>query len=289
MTGGEVILDVRRLRRQFQLRGGMTIQAVDGVSFQLHAGEIFGLVGESGCGKSTLARTLTGIYAPTSGEIFFKGQRVFDAGRNTLCRDMQIVFQDADAALNPRMTVGESIAESLLLRGMRGTDARRRVSRLLSEVGLDDGYRHRYPDEISGGQRQRVCIARVIGAEPALIVADEPIASLDVSMQAQIVNLFLDLQEKNRFSLIFISHDLSMVRFISDRIGVMYRGKLVEIAEAETLFADPLHPYTRSLLSSVPLPDPRREKRRETRVFDAAAPMPDGVLHEASPGHYVMR
>lgn len=288
----DCILRTVDLRQYFYPGRSLTIKALDGVSLSLRRGEIFGLVGESGCGKSTLARTLMGIYTPTSGEIYYEGRRVSDSSvyrrdSHLLRQGMQMIFQDSESALNPRMTVAEIIREPFAIQRARLDE--NRVDELLASVGLDGAYKARYPGELSGGQRQRACIARCIGTNPKLIVADEPIASLDASVQAQVVNLFLDLQAERRFVFLFISHDLSMTRFISDRIGVMYRGKLVEVAPTEALFSRPLHPYTRSLISAVPIPDPRLERERKIVSFNPELFNPDGALKEESPGHYVLR
>lgn len=289
------ILEVRNLKQYFQINSHFTVKAVDDISFTIHNGEIFALVGESGSGKSTVARTLMGIYPPTEGEIFFKGQDVTDRKerrqhQNDLHRNMQIIFQDSAAALNQRMTVEKIVKEPLVVnhifKNRKELDSR--ITELLQLVGLNETYRQKYPPEISGGQRQRVAIARSIALQPDLIIADEPIAALDVSIQAQIVNLFKHLQAEHHFSFLLIAHDLSIVRFISDRVGVLYRGKLVEVAPTKILFENPQHDYTKSLLSAVPVPDPFVEKNKKILDFDSAAFTGEGGMQEIEPGHFVL-
>lgn len=290
------ILRVNELREYFRISRSMTIKAVDGVSFDVKKGEVFGLVGESGSGKSTLARTVMGLYPPTSGEIWYKGNRISDReiyrqNEADIHRGMQIIFQDSAAALNPRMTVEEIIAEPLKVNHLYADKAalRERLLLLLDRVGLDESYLPKYPPEISGGQRQRVAIARGISTDPELIIADEPVASLDVSIQAQIITLFQHLQREHQFSFLLIAHDLAVIKFISNRVGVMLHGSLVELAPTKELFANPLHSYTKALLSAMPVPDPRFEKKRQRVDYDPAQLSPNTSLQEVSPGHFVLR
>ena len=290
----EILLEVQDLTHLFPLTKRAVVRAVDGVSFQVRRGEIFGLVGESGSGKSTVARCVMNLYRPRGGRILYKGIDVCDpaafrANRRMLQRTRQMIFQDSGSSLNQRMRVWEIIAEPLRIQRIappRGS-LREEAAFQMHYVGLDAGYLDRYPPELSGGQRQRVAIARALAMEPELLVADEPIASLDVSIQAQIVNLFKHLQQEHGFSFLFIAHDLAMVEFLCDRVGVMYRGRLVEAGPAAEVFAHPGHPYTRALLSSIPIPDPRRERARRPEIFSGEAL--GGRLAEISPGHYVLR
>ena len=290
----EILLEVQDLTHLFPLTKRAVVRAVDGVSFQVRRGEIFGLVGESGSGKSTVARCVMNLYRPRGGRILYKGIDVCDpaafrANRRMLQRTRQMIFQDSGSSLNQRMRVWEIIAEPLRIQGVvppRGS-LREEAAFQMHYVGLDAGYLDRYPPELSGGQRQRVAIARALAMEPELLVADEPIASLDVSIQAQIVNLFKHLQQEHGFSFLFIAHDLAMVEFLCDRVGVMYRGRLVEVGPAAEVFAHPGHPYTRALLSSIPIPDPRRERARRSEIFSGEAL--GGRLAETGPGHYVLR
>ena len=269
---------------------------MDDVSFQLRRGEILGLVGESGSGKSTVARCAMNVLKPTEGRILYKGVDVYDpkqfrANRRMLQTTRQLIFQDSTSSLNQHMTVADVIAEPMAIhriRPKRGT-LRAEAEFQLKYVGLDPTYLDKYPPELSGGMRQRVAIARALSMEPELLVADEPIASLDVSIQAQIINLFKHLQDEHGFSFLFIAHDLAVVRYLCDRVGVMYRGKLVELAPTQALFDDPRHPYTRSLLSAIPIPDPRRERARTLHSFDASQFDREGVLTEVAPDHYVFQ
>lgn len=291
----ESIVTVRHLTHHFKLTKKISIKAVDDVSFSIENGEIFGLVGESGSGKSTIARCIMNIHKPTGGDIIFEGINTTDprcAKKNkaTLQTQRQIIFQDSASSLNQRMTVQEIIAEPMKINHVKPPRGsyRKEAAFQLKYVGLDESYLDKYPSEMSGGQRQRVAIARALSMEPNLLVADEPIASLDVSIQAQIVNLFKHLQKEHGFSILFIAHDLAMVEYLCDRIGVMYRGRLVELAETEELLRNPLHPYTRMLLSAIPCPDPVRERNRpkvspEDMVFDT-----EGDFREVSPGHFVL-
>jgi oligopeptide transport system ATP-binding protein len=293
----EKILEIKNLSQHFKLDKNTVVKAVDNITFEIYKGEIFGLVGESGSGKSTLGRSIIKLHKPTSGEIVYKGNKISDKKiykreKNFLNKSMQIIFQDSTSSLNPRMTVGDIIVEPLKIQGTYNSKEERlnKVYEMLSLVGLDKSYINRYPTEFSGGQRQRIGIARALCVNPEFIIADEPIASLDVSIQAQIVNLFKKLQKERDLTCLFIAHDLSMVRHISDRIGVMYNGKLVELAEANELYNNPIHPYTKSLLSAIPVPDPKYAKRRtkiryNPSIHDYSEDKPKWI--EISSGHYV--
>lgn len=292
----EALLRVEHLSKAFPLSRRQTLWAVNDVSFSLAPGEVFGLVGESGSGKSTLARTIAGLLSPTSGHVYLEGQELSapHAARHKkrVAHTLQFLFQDSMASLNPRMTIGALIEEPLVIHRI-GTRAARKQQALslMALVGLEAALYAHYPAEFSGGMRQRVCIARALALEPRLLIADEPIASLDVSMQAQVVNLFQSLCRERGLALLFIAHDLSMVRHISHRIGVLCHGHLVELAPADELCAHPLHPYTRSLLSAVYAPDPRAARAQQRRPFDTNAffkGLPRCTWQETSPGHFVL-
>ncbi|MBC8531458.1 ABC transporter ATP-binding protein [Gehongia tenuis] len=309
-----MLLEVNNLKKYFDLPGHRVLKAVDDVSFAIEKGETLGLVGESGCGKSTLGRTVIGLYEPTAGEIMFAGQRIDNLKgreRRELTRNVQMIFQDPYASLNPRMTVQEIIGEGIdihqLYKGKRRQD---RIMELLSLVGLNEEHANRFPHEFSGGQRQRIGIARALAIEPKLIICDEPISALDVSIQAQVVNLLDDLQQQLGLTYLFIAHDISMVKHISNRIAVMYLGSIVELATSEELIGHPLHPYTKALLSSVPFADPVESRRRGRIKLEGDVPNPINTppgckfqgrcpicqdacrqeappMREVSPGHFV--
>ena len=286
----DILLDVRHLSHCFPLPGRQTLRAVDDVSFQLRRGEILGLVGESGCGKSTVARCVMNVYRPTAGHIYYDGidtcdAAQFRANRRRLEAERQIIFQDSTSSLNPRMTAAEIIAEPMRIHRVkppRGS-LRAEAAFQLYYVGMEESYLDKCPPEMSGGQRQRVAIARALSMEPKLLVA-----ALDVSIQAQIINLFSHLRQEHGFSILFIAHDLSMVEYLCDRVGVMYRGKLVEIGPTEAVFARPRHDYTRALLSAIPLPDPIRERQRQRVDFDAVTFCREGTMTETEPGHFAL-
>ncbi|MBE6974241.1 MAG: ABC transporter ATP-binding protein [Ruminococcaceae bacterium] len=291
----EILLDIRHLTHVFKLSKQVSVKAVDDVSFQMRRGEIFGLVGESGSGKSTVARCIMNVYRPAAGEILYKGVNVCDRKQFVKHRKMlesqrQIIFQDSTSSLDQRMKVADIVAEPMAIHRVkppRGT-LRAEAEFQLKYVGMDAVYLDQYPGELSGGQRQRVAIARALSMEPELLVADEPIASLDVSIQAQIVNLLRHCNREHGCSILFIAHDLSMVEYLCDRVGVMYRGKLVELAPVAELYADPRHPYTRALLSAIPVPDPVLERQRRRLDLDEDTFDLEGVLTEVTPGHFVL-
>jgi oligopeptide transport system ATP-binding protein len=314
------LVRVENLTKYFPIKAGILqrkvgdVKAVDGVSFDIWRGETLGMVGESGCGKTTVGRTILRIYYPTSGEIYFDGiplSSVKNKPLRQMRRRMQMVFQDPYASLNPRLTAGEIVGEPLEIHALaRGAEKQKRVAELFEMVGLSREYINRYPHEFSGGQRQRIGLARALALTPDLIICDEPIAALDVSIQAQIVNLMEELQEELNLTYLFIAHDLSMVKHISDRVLVMYVGKVMELADREELYESPLHPYTKALLSAVPIPDPEYEMRRKRIILSGDLPSPahpppgcrfhtrcpiaeqkcmlsEPTLREVSPGHMV--
>lgn len=296
MSDREVLLEVKNLKQYFPINRKKIVKAVDDISFKIYKGETFGLVGESGSGKSTTGRTIIKLYKPTAGEVYLEGLRIDGKlKRNDEIRvnkDIQMIFQDPMACLNPRMKIENIVAEGLDINHMYKSKKERReiVIQMLKRVGLDEQHVERYPHEFSGGQRQRIGIARALAVEPKLIIADEPISALDVSIQAQVVNLMNELKEKLGLTYLFIAHDLSMVKYISDRIAVMHKGKIVELSTSDQLFLNPLHPYTKSLISAIPLPDPEKERKRKRMIYDPSihdysVDKPKWV--EIEPGHFI--
>ena len=322
MSDQKILLQIENLKKYFPVKGDRLfekkyVQAVESVSFFIYRGETLGIVGESGCGKTTLGRTIIRLYEPTSGRIVYDGTPIYDSEQNIAVkmlpyrRKMQIIFQDPSASLDPRMTVGEIVGEALDIHGLFQGKAewRERINQLLDEVGLNTEHANRFPHEFSGGQQQRVGIARALAVEPEFIVCDEPISALDVSIQSQVVNMLEDLQREKHLTYLFIAHDISVVRHISNRIGVMYLGQMVELAESCELCSHPIHPYTESLLSAVPIPDPDVTRGRQRILLEGEIPSPlnppsgcrfhtrcphatdrcrqeQPVLKEQSPGHY---
>lgn len=287
----DLLLDVRGLSKSYLLPRGSSVDALHDFSLQLRKGEILGLVGESGSGKSTALRCIMGLLRPDSGTVHYQGVNIWDsrqrrANRELLESSRQIIFQDSASSLNPRMNVAQLIAEPLAVH--RGKLPHRQAVSLLNAVGLDAGCLKRFPGELSGGQRQRVAIARALSVKPALLAADEPTAALDVSIQAQILNLFRQLQQEYGFSILFVAHDLAVVRWLCHRTAVLCRGRLVELAPTADLFRAPRHPYTKALLSAIPIPDPRLERARTPLSFDPACFRWDGTLREAGPEHFVL-
>ena len=310
----EKLISLDNVCKYFNVGRGKTLKAVDGITLDIYRGETLGVVGESGCGKSTLGRVVMGIYHPTSGKLEYEGQEVNlrkTKDRFQYSKKAQIIFQDPYASLNPRMTVGDIIAEGLEIHGMYTKEQRtRRVYELLETVGLNKEHANRFPHEFSGGQRQRIGIARALAIEPEFIVCDEPISALDVSIQAQVINLLHDLQERMGLTYLFIAHDLNIVKYISDRIAVMYLGSMVELATSDELYANTLHPYSKALLSAVPIPDPKLEAQKKRQIIEGDVPSPINkpkgcafssrcplacdkcrqsapTLKEAAPGHFV--
>ena len=275
------LIEARNLSKSFAIGGGFlakkkVVRAVEDVSLQIQRGETFGLVGESGCGKSTIGRTLLRLYEPTSGQIFFEGSDITKANMRPYRKKMQIVFQDPYASLDPRMTVGDIVGEPLDIYHAYESKAERRekILELLNLVGLNSEHMNRYPHEFSGGQRQRVSIARSMALRPDFMVCDEPISALDVSIQAQVINMLMELQQKLNMTYLFIAHDLNVVRHISKRVGVMYLGSLVEVCDADERTKNPLHPYTQALLSAIPIPDPNVSRSRHRVVLEGEVPSP---------------
>lgn len=281
-NGGPALVAVRDLKKHFPIKRGFwsrtvgSVKAVDGITFSIQPGEVLGLVGESGCGKTTAGRCILRLIEPTGGEVEFRGEDVLALDRSeirSLRREMQIIFQDPYSSLNPRLTVGSMLVEALRIHGIaQGADGKARAKELLEVVGLLPQHANRYPHEFSGGQRQRIGIARALSVDPKFIVCDEPVSALDVSVQAQVINLLLDLKEEFDLTFLFIAHDLAVVEHISDRVAVMYLGKLMELAEADELYRNPLHPYTKALMSAIPVPDP--VVKRERIMLEGDVPSP---------------
>ena len=290
----EKILEIKDLCMEFQ-DGKQTVKAVNHVSFDVYKGENFGLVGESGCGKTTLGRTLIRLYDPTSGQILFNGKNISGklnrADRDYVTRNLAMIFQDPISSLNPRMTVQEIIEEGLKTRGEKDKEVlRKAVSDILKKVGLLPEHGTRYPHEFSGGQRQRIGIARSLVVKPSFIIADEPVSALDVSIQAQVINLLMDIKKEMDLTILFIAHNLAVVKYFSDRIGVMYFGNMVELADADELYDHPVHPYTKALLSAIPQPDPLSEKSKERLYYDPSIhdySVEQPRFQEIRPGHFV--
>jgi oligopeptide transport system ATP-binding protein len=295
MSNNNKLLEVKKLKMHFPLTsGGLlkrrigAIRAVDGIDFDIKDGETLGLVGESGCGKSTTARCVSQLHKPTSGEVLLEGNDITDVSRTDLLKarmDMQMIFQDPYASLNPRMTAGNIISEPLQIYKNRGmldiskVEIIEKIESLMEKVGLSHHFRNRYPHEFSGGQRQRIGVARALALNPKLILADEPVSALDVSIQSQILNLLTDLREEMNLSYLFIAHDLAVIQHISDRVAVMYLGKIMEVSESKELYKKPLHPYTVALLSAVPIPDPKIERKRKRIILTGDVPSPDTERH----------
>lgn len=278
---GKPLFEARHIVKEFQIGGGLLaksriVHAVDDVSFSINKGETLGLVGESGCGKSTIGRTILRLYEPTSGQILLDGEDITHVNMRPYRKRMQIVLQDPYASLDPRMTVGDIVGEPLDIHGVceNKADRQDRILELLSLVGLNSEHMNRYPHEFSGGQRQRVSIARAMALHPDFMVCDEPISALDVSIQAQVINMLMELQQKLGMTYLFIAHDLNVVRHISQHVGVMYLGSLVEVCDADSLYKNPMHPYTQALLSAIPIPDPEVSRKKQRVVLEGDVPSP---------------
>lgn len=314
MAEKEVLIEVKDLKKYFNVGKNAVLKAVDGVNFKIYKGETLGLVGESGCGKTTCGKTVMGLYEATGGQVIFDGVDIHSLHKKEkkeFTKRAQIIFQDPYSSLNPRMTVEDIIGEGIDIHGLyKGEERRQRIHQLLEMVGLNKEHALRFPHEFSGGQRQRIGIARALAIEPEFIVCDEPISALDVSIQAQVVNLLIKLQKELGLTYLFIAHDLSMVKHISDRVGVMYLGTMVEMTTSEELYTNPAHPYTKALLSAIPIPDPKVEHERQRIMLSGDVPSPINpapgcrfkgrcpyasakcsqetpVLHEIAPKHYV--
>lgn len=298
MAENNPVLEVKNLKMHFTSGSGrkaFVTKAVDDVSFKIFEGETFGLVGESGCGKTTTGRTIIRLYDPTDGEVYYNGKLISGKMdkelRKEITSNISMIFQDPVASLNPRMTVEEIVEEGLIVKGIKDETKRRHLVRsMLGKVGLTEEHMTRYPHEFSGGQRQRIGIARALIIDPTLVIADEPISALDVSIQAQVINLLNELKDELGLTILFVAHDLSVVKYFSDRIGVMYRGKLLEIAESDELYYNPIHPYTKSLLSAIPEPNPITEKNRKRKFYDGDMhdySVEKPSLHEVKPGHFI--
>lgn len=297
----EKLIEMKNLKKYFPMKKRQVLKAVENVTMDIHKGEILSLVGESGSGKTTLGRTVSRLYAKTNGDILFNGKPVEEYGRKEFTKKVQMIFQDPQASLNPRMTVGDIIAEGIDLHKLASSKQERmeKVYKLLEIVGLNREHASRFPHEFSGGQRQRIGIARALAVDPEVLVCDEPISALDVSIQAQVVNLLKDLQRERNLTLLFIAHDLSMVKYISDRVAVMYRGKVVELGTPEAVYGDPVHSYTKSLISAVPIADPDYKKTKKIDMDESYLRSPMGdvseievipetpELTEYRPGHFV--
>ncbi len=277
----EVLISVRNLKKYFNVRGGKTLKAVDDISFDIHKGETLGLVGESGCGKSTAGRTIVRLYEATGGDIIYKDMNINNLNKKQLkdyTRHAQMIFQDPYASLNPRMTVTDIVGEGIDIHNLyKGMERQKRIYEILELVGLSREHANRFPHEFSGGQRQRIGVARALAIEPDFIVADEPISALDVSIQAQVVNLLKDLQDELDLTYLFIAHDLSMVKHLSDRVAVMYLGAIMELTESNELYDNPLHPYTKALMSAVPIPDPDVSRAKQRIILKGDVPSPIDV------------
>lgn len=274
----EVLMEVRNLKKYFTLGKNLILKAVDDLSFDIYEGETLGLVGESGCGKSTTGRTIMAMYNATAGSVKFAGKDIYKLNKvekKEFNKNAQMIFQDPYASLNPRMLVGDIIGEGIDIHNLyQGSERENKIEELLSLVGLNKEHKNRFPHEFSGGQRQRIGIARALAVDPEFIVCDEPISALDVSVQAQVVNLLQELQQKYKLTYLFIAHDLSMVRYISDRVIVMYLGSMMELADSNELYTNPLHPYTVALMSAIPIPDPRMQRERKRIILEGDVPSP---------------